>query len=220
MQRMWCSMCGCNVVCNVYSVMSPVSPLASSAYIAFFFPFSSALMAGTSSALPFSIICGHLLELEPSGVGVAGRDFYYQIQWIPFHTGCYQPVLQGIYEWTSEKWEWRVGHELTVKLVGNCCTRGWLCTQKLDVVNCDLEPFNHFWWSLLEHDVERCDVSLTEETTNTKHTHKQSKAQWLSNVIHTKLVSKTLIKSWLWLYVCNLFNAKGSFCHLVVCLLW
>ena len=24
---------------------------------------------------------------------------------------------------------------------------------------------------------ERCDVSLTEETTNTKHTHKRSKAQ-------------------------------------------
>ena len=53
--------------------------------------------------------------------------------------------------------------------------------------------------------VVRCDVSLTRETTNTKHTHKQSKAQWPSDAIHTKLVSKTLIKSWLWLWVCNLF---------------
>ena len=52
---------------------------------------------------------------------------------------------------------------------------------------------------------ERCDVSLTEETTNTKHTHKRSEAQWPSDTIHTKLVSKTLIKSWLWLWVCNLF---------------
>jgi hypothetical protein len=26
-------------------------------------------------------------------------------------------------------------------------------------------------------DVERCDVSLTGETTNTKHTHKRSEAQ-------------------------------------------
>ena len=41
--------------------------------------------------------------------------------------------------------------------------------------------------------IERCYVSLTEETTNTKHTHKWSEAQWLSDVIHTKLVSKTLI---------------------------
>ena len=40
---------------------------------------------------------------------------------------------------------------------------------------------------------ERCDVSLTEETTNTKHTHKQSKAQWPSDAIHTKLVLNTLI---------------------------
>jgi len=42
------------------------------------------------------------------------------------------------------------------------------------------------------HD-ERYDVSLTKETTNTKHTHKRSEAQWLSDAIHTKLVSKTLI---------------------------
>jgi len=41
--------------------------------------------------------------------------------------------------------------------------------------------------------VERCDMSLTEETTNTKHTHKWSEAQWPSDTIHTKLVLKTLI---------------------------
>jgi len=29
---------------------------------------------------------------------------------------------------------------------------------------------------------ERCNMSLTEETTNTKHTHKQSEAQWLSTL--------------------------------------
>jgi len=40
---------------------------------------------------------------------------------------------------------------------------------------------------------ERCNMSLTEETTNTKHTHKRSEAQWLSDMIHTKLGSKTLI---------------------------
>ena len=38
-------------------------------------------------------------------------------------------------------------------------------------------------------------MSLTEETTNTKHTHKQSKALRMSDMIHTKVVSKTLIKS-------------------------
>jgi hypothetical protein len=58
--------------------MSPVSPLASSAYIAFFFPFSSALTAGASSDhLPppsSTITRGRLLELKPSGLGVAGRD--------------------------------------------------------------------------------------------------------------------------------------------------
>ena len=32
---------------------------------------------------------------------------------------------------------------------------------------------------------ERCNVSLIEENTNTKHTHKRSEAQWLSDVIHT-----------------------------------
>ena len=33
--------------------------------------------------------------------------------------------------------------------------------------------------------VERCDVSLIEENTNTKHTHKRSKAQWPSDAIPT-----------------------------------
>ena len=32
---------------------------------------------------------------------------------------------------------------------------------------------------------ERCNVSLIEENTNTKHTHKRSEAQWLSDAIHT-----------------------------------
>ena len=32
---------------------------------------------------------------------------------------------------------------------------------------------------------ERCDMSLIKENTNTKHIHKWSEAQWLSNVIHT-----------------------------------
>ena len=32
---------------------------------------------------------------------------------------------------------------------------------------------------------ERCDVSLIEENTNTKHTHKWSEAQWPSDTIHT-----------------------------------
>ena len=54
--------------------------------------------------------------------------------------------------------------------------------------------------------IERCDVSLTGETTNTKHTHKRSEAQWPSDAIHAKLVSETLIKSWLWMWVCNLFD--------------
>ena len=49
MQRMWFSTCGHNAVCNVCSVIFPVSPLASSAHIALFFPFSSALTAGASS---------------------------------------------------------------------------------------------------------------------------------------------------------------------------
>ena len=71
--------------------------------------------------------------------------------------------------------------------------------------------------------IERCDMSLTRETTNTKHTHKWSEAQWLSNTIHTKLVSKTLINpdcdcGYVIYLIFN--NAKGSFRHLAVCLLW
>ena len=32
-------------------------------------------------------------------------------------------------------------------------------------------------WCKIHKNVERCDVSLTRETTNTKHTHKRSEAQ-------------------------------------------
>jgi len=78
-------------------------------------------------------------------------------------------------------------------------------------------------WARPVGHVERCDVSLTEETTNTKHTHKQSEAQWPSDTIHTKLVSKTLINPD---YDCGYAiyltfnNAKGFISHLTVRLLW
>jgi len=51
-----------------------------------------------------------------------------------------------------------------------------------DKHGCATNPHtNNAWWKLLGETIEkygeRCDVSLTEETTNTKHTHKWSEAQ-------------------------------------------
>ena len=62
-------------------------------------------------------------------------------------------------------------------------------------------------------------MSLIEETQNTKHTQVEQP----SDVIHIKLVSKTLINpdcDCMYAIYLNFIDAKGLFCHLVVCLLW
>ena len=102
--------------CDVVCVMSPVSPLASSAYIALFFPFSSALTAGASSGCslpPSSITRGRLLELEPSGVGVAGSCSPPETDW----EGSCLDEVDGPYSHKSHVNHWRVE---------NCLkTHGW-----------------------------------------------------------------------------------------------
>jgi len=53
---------------------------------------------------------------------------------------------------------------------------------------------------------ERCDVSLTEETTNTK-THTQvERGSMTKRCDPHKISVKDTNKSWLWLWVCNLFE--------------